>query len=175
MCGGGSDERSHPKHTLEQGLARLRAAGPHRPRQEPPAASLPPAELLQTVCGGSSRAGMRRGKKRAGQREGWWGGKNTGIPGASPRTQPVCLSAWWGEERGEGKTGGRRSQKYTFQSKTQSLPCLQASPHRNATYVSSDPKVGNYSQAPELISAGSSATHHRHPPKKKKIKIKINK
>lgn len=116
---------------------------------------------------GAAGLGCEGGKKRAGQREGWWGGKNTGIPGASPQPQPVCQSAWWGEERGEGKTGGRRSQKYTFQSKTQSLPCLQASPHRNATYVSSDPKVGNYSQAPELISAGSSATHRHHPPKKK--------
>ena len=82
------------------------------------------------------------------------GRKNQGFRELLPSPNPcACL---FGEKRKGGKENWREAiaQMY-FSSKKQSLPCLQASPHRNATYVSSDPKVGNYSQAPKLISAGS--------------------
>lgn len=133
-----SDGRSPPKHTLEQGLGRLSVPGSHRPSLEPPAASLPPAELLQTVRGGSSRAGMRAEESELGGRGG--GEKKTGIQGAAPQPLPVCQSVWWGEERGKGKLEGGDGTNALFRAKSKAYHVCRLPPTEMPLRCPASPK-----------------------------------
>jgi len=94
------------------------------------------------------------------------GRERQGFGELFPSPKP-CACLLSGEREG-GRENWREAITEThFSEQNAKLTMSAGFPQRNATYVSSDPKAGNYRQAPELISAGSSATHHCHPQKSK--------
>lgn len=89
-----------------------------------------------------------------------------GIQGASPQPQPVCLAVWWEEGRGKGKLKRVYGINTLFRGKSEAYHVCSFPPPKCHFCVQRS-QSGNYRQAPELISAGSSEIHRCHPQKLK--------